>query len=185
MYTSPTGTSDIPQPLSWWTERRSSWLSLDDKEIAISTREISQQPQCMAPDATKTCPGPPSTGRSFATTLAESEANLSQSRTLSVSGYSTKSFLDGHLPPAAVFPPAADRPNMILEESQPAMSSTHKVALILVACLAQFLSLGGMNQTVAPVMVLAKYFNINDYGTLSWFSAAYSMSVGTFILPAG
>jgi hypothetical protein len=51
--------------------------------------------------------------------------------------------------------------------------------------MAQFLSLGALNQTVAPVMVLADYFNIEDYGTLSWFSASFSMSVGAFILPAG
>lgn len=67
----------------------------------------------------------------------------------------------------------------------PSMSVVRKIALILIACLAQFLNLGGMNQTVAPVMVLADYFHLVDYGTLSWFSAAYSMTVGTFILPAG
>jgi MFS family permease len=65
------------------------------------------------------------------------------------------------------------------------LSNTHKIALVLVACLAQFLNLGGMNQTVAPVMLLADKFHIHDYGTLSWFSAAYSMTAGTFILPAG
>lgn len=52
-------------------------------------------------------------------------------------------------------------------------------------CLAQFLSLAAMNHTVAPLMILAEYFDIHDYGKLSWFSAAYSMTVGTFILPAG
>ena len=65
------------------------------------------------------------------------------------------------------------------------MSQIHEIAFIVIVCLAQFLSLSGMNQTVAPVMILAEYFNIRDYGTLSWFSAAYSMTVGTFILPAG
>jgi len=54
-----------------------------------------------------------------------------------------------------------------------------------VLCLAQFLSLAAMNHTVAPLMILAEYFDIHDYGKLSWFSAAYSMTVGTFILPAG
>ena len=61
----------------------------------------------------------------------------------------------------------------------------HEVAFILVLCLAQFLSLAAMNQTVAPLLILAEYFDIHDYGNLSWFSAAYSMTVGTFILPAG
>ncbi|KAF2004345.1 MFS general substrate transporter [Amniculicola lignicola CBS 123094] len=65
------------------------------------------------------------------------------------------------------------------------MTRTREFLFIFITCMAQFLSLGALNQTVAPVMVLAKYFNIEDYGTLSWFSASYSMSVGTFILPAG
>jgi hypothetical protein len=68
---------------------------------------------------------------------------------------------------------------------KPGMSQIHEITFIMIVCLAQFLSLSGMNQTVAPVMILAEYFNISDYGTLSWFSAAYSMTVGTFILPAG
>lgn len=65
------------------------------------------------------------------------------------------------------------------------LSSPQQIALVMICCLAQFLNLAGMNQTVAPVMILSDYFHITDYGTLSWFSAAYSMSVGTFILPAG
>ncbi|KAF2460251.1 major facilitator superfamily [Lineolata rhizophorae] len=65
------------------------------------------------------------------------------------------------------------------------MSRLHEVAFIFVACLAQFLSLCALNQTVGPVIILANQFEIHDYGTLSWFSAAYSMTVGTFILPAG
>ncbi|KAF2873782.1 major facilitator superfamily domain-containing protein [Massariosphaeria phaeospora] len=59
------------------------------------------------------------------------------------------------------------------------------VAFVFITCIAQFLSLSALNQTVAPVMVLAKHFHIEDYGSLSWFSASFSMSVGTFILPAG
>ncbi|KAF2650882.1 MFS general substrate transporter [Lophiostoma macrostomum CBS 122681] len=65
------------------------------------------------------------------------------------------------------------------------MSTRSEIAFIFITCIAQFLSLSALNQTVAPVMVLADYFHIEDYGTLSWFSASFSMSVGTFILPAG
>ena len=73
----------------------------------------------------------------------------------------------------------------VQEVSNPPLSTVHSVALVAICCLAQFLNLAGMNQTVASVMILSDYFDIRDYGTLSWFSAAYSMSVGTFILPAG
>jgi len=65
------------------------------------------------------------------------------------------------------------------------MSQLHELTFIFILCMAQFLSLSAMNQTVAPMMILADYFDIHDYGNLSWFSAAFSMTVGTFILPAG
>lgn len=65
------------------------------------------------------------------------------------------------------------------------MSVSQLVIFILITCASQLLSLSAMNQTVAPVVILARYFRVQNYGELSWFSAAYSMSVGTFILPAG
>ena len=68
---------------------------------------------------------------------------------------------------------------------EPPTARMKGAAFILIACAAQLLSLSALNQTVAPVLVLAKYFDVEDYGNLSWFSASYSMSVGTFILPAG
>lgn len=70
-------------------------------------------------------------------------------------------------------------------ESAPSMSTSQLIAFISITCASQLLSLSAMNQTVAPVMILARYFEVQNYGELSWFSAAYSMSVGTFILPAG
>jgi hypothetical protein len=77
-------------------------------------------------------------------------------------------------------------PRTVAENKSPVFSGRlHEAAFVLTACSAQFLSLAAMNQTVAPVLILADYFHIFDYGTLSWFSAAYSLTVGTFILPAG
>ena len=74
--------------------------------------------------------------------------------------------------------------DVILPE-QPSMTRTRQAAFIFITCISQFLSLSALNQTVAPVLVLADYFHIEDYGRLSWFSASFSMTVGTFILPAG
>ncbi|KAF1958013.1 MFS general substrate transporter [Byssothecium circinans] len=67
----------------------------------------------------------------------------------------------------------------------PPKTKTNEIAFIFITCIAQLLSLSALNQTVAPVLVLAEYFHVEDYGNLSWFSASFSMSVGTFILPAG
>lgn len=92
-----------------------------------------------------------------------------------------------HSSSSTMFPPASTEASGDSDTTlaEPTMSRTRELAFIFITCLAQLLSLSAMNQTVAPVMVLADYFEINDYGTLSWFSASYSMSVGTFILPAG
>lgn len=57
------------------------------------------------------------------------------------------------------------------------MSLIHEVIFILVLFPAQFFSLASMNHTIASMLILAKYFDIHDYGNLSWFSAAYSMTV--------
>ncbi|KAF2200367.1 YOR378W-like protein [Delitschia confertaspora ATCC 74209] len=65
------------------------------------------------------------------------------------------------------------------------MSMAHEIGLAVACCLSQFLSLGGLYQTVAPLTVFIDYFHIEKYGTLSWLSASYSLTVGTFILPAG
>ncbi|ORY15286.1 hypothetical protein BCR34DRAFT_478185 [Clohesyomyces aquaticus] len=72
-----------------------------------------------------------------------------------------------------------------LEPATPSLTRSREIALIFITCIAQFLSLAALLQTLSPVMILADYFHVEDYGTLSWFSASYSMSVGTFILPAG
>jgi hypothetical protein len=80
---------------------------------------------------------------------------------------------------------ASNTEEHVAEPSPPSMSRTREAAFIFITCVSQFLSLSALNQTVAPVLVLAEYFNVDNYGTLSWFSASFSMSVGTFILPAG
>ncbi|KAF1984244.1 MFS general substrate transporter [Aulographum hederae CBS 113979] len=65
------------------------------------------------------------------------------------------------------------------------LSSAHEIAFITLVCSAQFLSLSALSQTVAPLLILGDAFNVHDPGHLSWFTAAFSMTLGAFILPAG
>ena len=51
--------------------------------------------------------------------------------------------------------------------------------------MAQFMSLAGLAQSVAPLFIIGDSFSVSDPGSLSWYAAAYSLTVGTFILPAG
>ena len=64
-------------------------------------------------------------------------------------------------------------------------SRTRDVAFIFIVCMAQFMSLAGLSQSVAPMFIIGDTFKVYDAGELSWYAAAYSLTVGTFILPSG
>jgi hypothetical protein len=64
-------------------------------------------------------------------------------------------------------------------------SRPHEIAFIINVCLAQFITLGALAQTVAPLSLIGEELKVTSPGQLSWFTAAYSMTLGTFILPAG
>lgn len=67
----------------------------------------------------------------------------------------------------------------------PAFSPAHEILLIFMICMAQFLSLAGLAQTIAPLGIIGRSFGVVDEGELSWYPAAFSLTLGTFILPAG
>jgi hypothetical protein len=84
--------------------------------------------------------------------------------------------------PASPASPAAPGPP---EQQHPTWSKTHDVCFINTVCMAQFLSLATLAQTVSPLLILQDYWDIKSPGQLAWFTAAYSMTLGTFILPSG
>ncbi|KAF2400852.1 MFS general substrate transporter [Trichodelitschia bisporula] len=67
----------------------------------------------------------------------------------------------------------------------PQWSLLHEYAFIFNICLAQFITLAALAQTIAPLLLIGHQMKVRHPGQLSWFTAAYSMSLGTFILPAG
>lgn len=52
-------------------------------------------------------------------------------------------------------------------------------------CMAQFLSLAGLAQSIAPLELIGRSFGVTDEAALSWYPASFSLTYGTFILPAG
>lgn len=66
-------------------------------------------------------------------------------------------------------------------------SNGREVLFIINVCMAQFLTLGGLGQSVAPLFIIGKDLGVaaTDLGTMSWYTAAFSLTVGAFILPAG
>lgn len=69
--------------------------------------------------------------------------------------------------------------------STPQSSRLHELLFVASLCSAQFISLCGLSLTVAPWKILSESFGITDPGAVSWFTASYSLVVGTLILPAG
>lgn len=65
------------------------------------------------------------------------------------------------------------------------MSPVHEMAFIFMICMAQFLALAGLAQSIAPLEIIGRSFGVTDEGELSWYPAAFSLTLGTFILPAG
>jgi len=64
-------------------------------------------------------------------------------------------------------------------------SPSREVLFILVICMAQFLSLAGLAQSIAPLEIIGKSFGVTSEAALSWYPASFSLTYGTFILPAG
>lgn len=57
---------------------------------------------------------------------------------------------------------------------------------IAVVCCAQLLTQAGLAMTIVPSHIIGRSFGVNDQpAVLSWFSAGYSLTVGTLILIAG
>jgi hypothetical protein len=57
---------------------------------------------------------------------------------------------------------------------------------VAVICSSQLLTQAGLALSIVPQHIIARSFGIdNQPAKLSWFSAGYSLTVGTFILVAG
>jgi hypothetical protein len=69
--------------------------------------------------------------------------------------------------------------------SEVGFSKLHEIAFIANVCFAQLFSLAALAQSVAPLPIIAVYFNDGNPGQTSWYTASFSLAVGTFILLAG
>ena len=73
------------------------------------------------------------------------------------------------------------------EEAEPRtqVSRLRTILFMFTVCSAQILAHGCMAQGLAPADIIAKDFGSPDAFQASWFTAAYSLTVGTFIVTAG
>ncbi|KAJ5624007.1 Major facilitator superfamily domain general substrate transporter [Penicillium lagena] len=72
---------------------------------------------------------------------------------------------------------------------QSAMERPHNLMrefiFIGVVCAAQFMTQAGLAIAIVPLHIIGDSFKVTNPGQLSWYAAAYSLTVGTFILIAG
>ncbi|KAL9593217.1 MAG: hypothetical protein Q9219_007642 [cf. Caloplaca sp. 3 TL-2023] len=65
------------------------------------------------------------------------------------------------------------------------LSLLREIIMVMVICLAQLMTQAGVGQALATTGITGDSLNITNPASRSWEIAAYSLTVGTFILPAG
>lgn len=61
----------------------------------------------------------------------------------------------------------------------------HEILFVFLICLSQLLTQASVAQTIVPYKEIAASFSVTSPGVISWYSAGFSLTVGTFILVAG
>ncbi|KAK8069219.1 hypothetical protein PG994_005835 [Apiospora phragmitis] len=67
----------------------------------------------------------------------------------------------------------------------PDMGIGHEILFFLLIATAQALMLSGVAQAMIPATIIGVTFGLSQPADLAWFSAAYALTSGTFVLPAG
>ncbi|KAJ5823744.1 hypothetical protein N7447_006084 [Penicillium robsamsonii] len=80
---------------------------------------------------------------------------------------------------AATAPEAAAPDHLAMANSEESRRPSLSV------CMAQFITQAGLGMSITPVYITGDSFGATNPANLSWFAAAYSLTVGTFILVAG
>ena len=68
---------------------------------------------------------------------------------------------------------------------KPPMSALHEILFVMIICSSNIFTQASLGMTIVPLKFIGRGLGITDPGNLSWFVAAYSLTVGTFILIAG
>ncbi|KAG8162977.1 hypothetical protein KVR01_007455 [Diaporthe batatas] len=65
------------------------------------------------------------------------------------------------------------------------LSAAGEMLFLAVIILAQALTLAGLSQALVPQRIIGASFPDTNPGSLAWYSAAYGLTSGTFVLPSG
>ena len=87
--------------------------------------------------------------------------------------------------PLASSNPAGTEQGSHSPQSPQKRTLVHDIALVFILCLAQVLLQASLSQSILPLEYIDESLGVTDHGQQSWLTAAFSLTVGTFILPAG
>ncbi|KLU84548.1 hypothetical protein MAPG_03589 [Magnaporthiopsis poae ATCC 64411] len=62
---------------------------------------------------------------------------------------------------------------------------TREIAFVWMVCVSQLLMLAAIGQAMVPAYIIGRSFPNTTFGDMAWYSAAYGLTAGTFVLPAG
>ena len=65
------------------------------------------------------------------------------------------------------------------------MSQLHEMVFVIVLCFTQLITQSQLGSVLVPLQLIGESFENNSVGERSWFCAAYSLTVGCFVLVAG
>lgn len=65
------------------------------------------------------------------------------------------------------------------------LSFFKEIVIVIILASAQLFTQAGLALAISPITEIGHTFNTDNPGNLSWLPAAYSLTVGTFILPSG
>ena len=71
------------------------------------------------------------------------------------------------------------------QASPPPMGLVHEILFVVIICSSNLFTQAGLGMTIAPLKIIGNGLGVSSPGGLSWFVAAFSLTVGTFILIAG
>lgn len=175
------GLPDYPRPLSGQTAKDSFGNGNDSRSSLGKSRHISMQSRVDS---------------LVAETMPDHSRELSmpippQIRVIKGQGHSTSLLFENSIrklnPEAMTDESSVQVPSTPPEETLPDLriGKLHEVMFIGVVVMAQFMCLAGLGQAVAPVQYIAGGLGVTNPGEQAWFTAAYSLTTGTFILIAG
>ncbi|KAB8337158.1 hypothetical protein FH972_021462 [Carpinus fangiana] len=76
-------------------------------------------------------------------------------------------------------------PVLTRQRTRPLISYHHEYAFVAIVSGAQLFTQAALSMSIAPLFHIGDTFDVSNPGQLSWTVAAYSLTVGTFVLPAG